>query len=57
MVWNRQTSASDFSAMLKRSFNTRDGRVTKPLKLTKNAYPEHMKRKMQDSLESPSVGR
>lgn len=31
--------------------------MTKPLKPTKNVIPEHMKRKMQDSLESPSVGR
>lgn len=42
--------------MFKRSFNTRDGRVTKPAKLTKTTYPEHMKRKMQESIESPSVG-
>jgi hypothetical protein len=42
--------------MFKRSFNTKDGRVTKPLKPTKNAFPEHLKRKMQDSLESPSAG-
>lgn len=41
--------------MFKRSFTTKDGRVTKS-KTTKNAYPEHLKRKMQDSLESPSVG-
>jgi hypothetical protein len=43
--------------MFKRSFNTKDGRVTKPLKATKNAYPEHLKRKMQDSLDNQSVGR
>jgi hypothetical protein len=42
--------------MFKRSFASRDGRVTKP-KLVKNTYPEHVKRKMQDSLESPPVGR
>jgi len=41
--------------MFKRSFNTRDGRVTKP-KTIKTTYPEHMKRKMQDNLESPPVG-
>lgn len=42
--------------MFKRSFNTKDGRVTKPSKPTKNVFPEHMKRKMQDSLDSPPVG-
>lgn len=30
--------------------------MTKPLKPTKNVFPEHMKRKMQDSLDSPPVG-
>lgn len=42
--------------MFKRSFNTKDGRVTKSSKQTKNVFPEHMKRKMQDSLDSPPVG-
>jgi len=41
--------------MFKRSFNIHEGRVAKP-KLTKKSYPEHMKRKMQDSLNSPPMG-
>jgi len=41
--------------MFKRSFNTKDGRVTKtrPVKTT---YREHAKKKMQESLDSPPVG-
>jgi len=39
--------------MFKRSFNTESGRVAKT-KLTKKSYPEHVKRKMQDSLSSPN---
>jgi len=41
--------------MFKRSFASRDraGKITKPIKTT---YREHTKRKMQDSLDSPSVG-
>jgi len=42
--------------MFKRSFTTKDGRVTKPAKLIKASYSEQMKRKMQDSIESPPVG-
>jgi hypothetical protein len=42
--------------MFKRSFNIKDGRVTKtrPVKTT---YREHAKKKMQESLDSPPVGR
>lgn len=39
--------------MFKRSFNTEAGRVVKQ-KLMKKSYPEHVKRKMQDSLSSPT---
>jgi hypothetical protein len=56
MIWTRQSHTIDFDKMFKRSFASRDGRVTKP-KLIKTTYPEHVKRKMQDSLESPPVGR
>jgi len=38
--------------MFKRSFISESGRVSKS-KLTKRSYPEHVKRKMQDSLGSP----
>ena len=38
--------------MFKRSFTTENGRVAKT-KLSKKLYPEHVKRKMQDSLSSP----
>jgi len=40
-------------AMFKRSFNTRAGRIvkSKPIKTT---YPEHVKRKMQDSVDEGS---
>jgi len=55
MIWTRQSHTIDFDKMFKRSFVSRDGRVTKP-KLIKTTYPEHVKRKMQDSLESPPVG-
>jgi hypothetical protein len=41
--------------MFKRSFNIREGRVTKP-KTIKTTYREHARRKMQDSLDSPPVG-
>lgn len=40
--------------MFKRSFNTRDGRIVKS-KTTKTTYPEHVKRKMQDSVEQSPV--
>lgn len=42
--------------MFKRSFNIKDGRVTKtrPVKIT---YRENAKKKMQESLDSPPVGR
>jgi len=36
--------------MFKRSFNTREGRIVKS-KTTKITYPEHVKRKMQDSVD------
>jgi len=39
--------------MFKRSFTSQEGRVAKP-KLIKKSYPEHVKRKMQDSLSSPN---
>ncbi|RMZ80232.1 hypothetical protein DV738_g2908, partial [Chaetothyriales sp. CBS 135597] len=45
-----------FNTMFSRSFKTRGGRVTKPLKSTKTAYPEHVQRKLQASMESPTVG-
>jgi len=41
--------------MFKRSFQTRDGRVTKS-KPTKITYRDHTKRKMQESLDNPPVG-
>lgn len=41
--------------MFKRSFNIKEGRVTKP-KPAKTTYREQAKRKMQDSLDSPPVG-
>jgi len=41
--------------MFKRSFNTKDGRVTKT-RLIKTTYREHAKKKMQESLDSPPVG-
>ncbi|RVX68164.1 hypothetical protein B0A52_08672 [Exophiala mesophila] len=40
--------------MFKRSFSTRDGRIVKP-KTMKNTYPEHVKRKLQDSVEGSPV--
>jgi len=39
-----------FDDMFKRSFNTRDGRIVKP-KATKTNYPEHVKKKMQDTVD------
>lgn len=42
--------------MFNRSFSTRDGRIVKP-KTTKNTYPEHVKRKLQDSVEGSPVAR
>jgi len=42
--------------MFKRSFNIREGRVLKSKATKTTTYPEHMKRKMQDSLDSPLVG-
>jgi hypothetical protein len=44
------------STMFKRSFNTKDGRVTK-MRPVKTTYREHAKKKMQESLDSPPVGR
>jgi len=55
MIWNRQSPTFDFDRMFKRSFNTKEGRVTKS-KTIKTTYREHAKRKMQDSLDSPPVG-
>jgi len=43
-----------FDKMFRRSFSTRDGRVVKS-KTIKTSYPEHVKRKMQDSLDSSPV--
>jgi hypothetical protein len=43
-----------FDKMFKRSFNTRDGRIVKS-KTTKTTYPEHVKRKLQDSVDDPPV--
>jgi len=56
MIWNRQSTKFDLENMFKRSFGTKEGRVGKsrPIKTT---YREHAKRKMQDSLDSPPVGR
>jgi len=42
-----------FDEMFKRSFNTRDGRIVKP-KTTKTNYPEHVKKKMQDTVDAGS---
>ncbi|OCT49107.1 hypothetical protein CLCR_05074 [Cladophialophora carrionii] len=39
--------------MFKRSFNTRDGRIVKS-KTTKTNYPEHVKKKMQDTVDAGS---
>ncbi|KIW46698.1 uncharacterized protein PV06_02346 [Exophiala oligosperma] len=43
-----------FDKMFKRSFNTRDGRIIKS-KPIKNTYPEHVKRKMQDTVDEGSA--
>jgi len=43
-----------FDKMFKRSFNTKDGRIVKS-KTTKTTYPEHVKRKLQDSVEGSPV--
>jgi len=43
-----------FDTMFKRSFNTRDGRIVKS-KTTKTTYSEHVKRKLQDSVEDSPV--
>jgi len=53
---NSTNTTLAFDTMFKRSFN-KDGRVVKPPKAIKTTYPEHVKRKMQDSLDSPPVGR
>lgn len=55
MIWNRQALKFDFENMFKRSFGTKDGRVSKsrPIKTT---FREHARKKMQDSLDSPPVG-
>jgi len=42
-----------FDAMFKRSFTPRDGRIVKS-KPTKVTYPEHVKRKMQDTVDAGS---
>jgi len=42
-----------FDEMFKRSFNTRDGRIVKS-KATKTNYPEHVKKKLQDSVDAGS---
>jgi len=42
-----------FDEMFKRSFNTRDGRIVKS-KVTKTTYPEHVKKKMQDTVDAGS---
>jgi len=42
-----------FDEMFKRSFNTRDGRIVKS-KATKTNYPEHVKKKMQDTVDAGS---
>ncbi|OAL23540.1 hypothetical protein AYO20_10985 [Fonsecaea nubica] len=39
--------------MFKRSFNTREGRIVKS-KTTKTTYPEHVKKKMQDTVDAGS---
>jgi hypothetical protein len=43
-----------FDKMFKRSFNTREGRIVKS-KTTKTTYPEHVKRKLQDSVDDSAV--
>lgn len=45
-----------FDKMFKRSFNTREGRIVKS-KVTKTTYPEHVKRKLQDSVDDSPVAR
>ena len=55
MTWTRSPNF-DSDKMFKRSFNTKDGRVTKA-KPIKTTYGEYAKRKMQNSLDSPPVGR
>ncbi|RMD43734.1 hypothetical protein DV735_g1395, partial [Chaetothyriales sp. CBS 134920] len=52
----KKCSCADFTRMFSRSFKTRGGRVTKPLKATKTTYPEHVQRKLQASMETPTVG-
>jgi hypothetical protein len=42
--------------MFKRSFNTKDGRIVKS-KAIKTTFPEHVKRKLQDSVEGSPVAR
>ncbi len=42
-----------FDEMFKRSFTPRDGRIVKS-KATKVTYPEHVKRKMQDTVDAGS---
>jgi hypothetical protein len=56
MIRNRQSPKFDLENMFKRSFGTKEGRVGKSRPI-KNTYREHAKRKMQDSLDSPPVGR
>jgi len=55
MIWTRQSPKFNFDRMFKRSFNTKDGRVTKS-KTNKTTYRDQVKRKMQDTLDSPPVG-
>jgi len=57
MIWTRQSPTFGLDKMFsKRSFASKDraGKTVKPVKTT---YREHTKRKMQDSLDSPPVGR
>ncbi|KIW23362.1 uncharacterized protein PV07_11569 [Cladophialophora immunda] len=46
-------SMRSFDDMFKRSFNTREGRIVKS-KTTKTTYPEHVKKKMQDTVDAGS---
>jgi len=54
MIWTRQAKL-DLDKMFKRSFGTKEGRVGKS-RTSKTTYREQAKKKMQESLGSPSVG-
>jgi len=56
MIWTRHSPKFDLGNMFKRSLGPKEGRVGKASRPTKTTYREHVKRKMQDSLDSPPVG-